>query len=260
MFDLRGKTAIVTGGGKGIGASICRALARAGAHVAVLDIDDENGMQVAEAINDEGFLSTFYHCNIADEQEVSGVFQAAYALGGRLDILVNNAAISHIGDVLSTTEADLDRIYQVNVKSLFFCVQKAIPLLQANNGGSIINMSSIAAVVGLGQRFAYTMSKGAVYSMTFSIAKDYIKDNIRCNAIGPGRVHTPFVDNYLAKNYPGQETEMFARLSKTQPIGRMGNPDEIAAMVLYLASDEAAFVTGSFFPIDGGFQHLNTGG
>jgi 2-keto-3-deoxy-L-fuconate dehydrogenase len=260
MFDLKGKTAIVTGGAKGIGASICMVLARAGAHVAVLDIDDDHGLQVAEQITSEGFQATYYHCNIAEEAEVTVVFQNVFALNNRLDILVNNAGISHIGDVLSTTEADFDRIFQVNVKSLFFCVQKAIPFLQAGKGGCIINMSSIAAVVGLGQRFAYTMSKGAVYSMTFSIAKDYIKDNIRCNAIGPGRVHTPFVDNYLAKNYPGQEDEMFARLSKTQPIGRMGNPDEIAALVLYLASDEAAFVTGSFYPIDGGFQHLNTGG
>lgn len=260
MFDLSGKTAIVTGGGKGIGAAICKALARAGAFVAVLDIDDEYGNLVAESMANEGLEAVFYHCNIADESEVSAVFHSVFAVRNRLDILVNNAAISHIGDVLSTTEADFDRIFHVNVKSLFFCVQNAIPLLQACNGGSIINMSSIAAVVGLGQRFAYTMSKGAVYSMTFSIAKDYIKDNIRCNAIGPGRVHTPFVDNYLAKNYPGQEVEMFARLSQTQPIGRMGTPDEIAALVLYLASDEAAFVTGSFYPIDGGFQHLNTGG
>jgi 2-keto-3-deoxy-L-fuconate dehydrogenase len=260
MFDLSGKTAIVTGGGKGIGAAISKALAGAGAYVAVLDIDDESGIHVAEQITLDGFKAAYYHCNIANEAVVSGVFQNVYALNNRLDILVNNAGISHIGDVLTTTEADFDRIFQVNVKSLFFCVQKAIPFLQASKGGSIINMSSIAAVVGLGQRFAYTMSKGAVYSMTFSIAKDYIKDNIRCNAIGPGRVHTPFVDNYLAHNYPGQEAEMFARLSKTQPIGRMGTPDEIAAMVLYLASDEAAFVTGSFYPIDGGFQHLNTGG
>src|SRR5690606_7864033 len=161
------------------------------------------------------------------QEEVKLVFQRVINQLGHLDILVNNAGISHIGDALSTTEQDMDRIFQVNVKSLFFCVQEAIPYMQKHGGGSIINMCSIAAVVGLGNRFAYTMSKGAVYSMTFSIAKDFLKDNIRCNAIGPGRVHTPFVDNYLANNFPGQEAEMFEKLSKTQPIGRMGNPEEI---------------------------------
>lgn len=258
MFDLSGKSAIVTGGGKGIGAAICKVLANAGASVALLDIDPESAQQVVSQIKNTGGKVQFYYCNVAEAEQVSATFQNVATQFGSIDLLINNAGVSHIGDALSTSQLDLDRLYQINVKSVFLCVQSAIPYLIEAGGGAIINMSSIAAEVGLAQRFAYSMSKGAVQSMTYSIAKDFLAQGIRCNAIGPGRVHTPFVDDYLKKHYPGEEEMMFEKLAKSQPIGRMGEPAEIAALVLYLCSDEARFVTGSFYPIDGGFLRLNT--
>jgi 2-keto-3-deoxy-L-fuconate dehydrogenase len=151
----------------------------------------------------------------------------------------------------------LDRIYNVNVKGVFHSLKEGVELMRAN-GGSIVNLSSIAAHAGISDRFAYSMSKGAVHAMTLSVAKDYLKMGIRCNSISPGRVHTPFVDGFLAKNYPGNEKEMFEALSKTQPIGRMGKPQEIGSLVLYLCSNEASFITGTDFTIDGGFLTLNS--
>ena len=177
---------------------------------------------------------------------------------GKLDILVNNAGISNIGRADTTSEEDFDRVYQVNVKGVYNCLFAAIPLMKANGGGVILNLGSVAALVGLNDRFAYSTSKGAVHAMTLSVAKDYLQDNIRCNSISPARVHTPFVDGFLAKNYPGQEEEMFQKLSKTQPIGRMAKPEEIANLILYLCSDEASFITGTDYPIDGGFVKLNS--
>jgi NAD(P)-dependent dehydrogenase (short-subunit alcohol dehydrogenase family) len=151
----------------------------------------------------------------------------------------------------------MDRLYQVNIKGVYNALHASIPLMQQQGGGVIVNMCSIAALVGLQDRFAYSMTKGAVYAMTLSVARDYLADNIRCNSISPARVHTPFVDGFLAKNYPGKEKEMFEKLSKSQPIGRMAKPEEIAALVLFLASGEAAFITGTDYPIDGGFLKLN---
>jgi NAD(P)-dependent dehydrogenase (short-subunit alcohol dehydrogenase family) len=181
----------------------------------------------------------------------------AFGSIGQLDILVNSAGISHIGKAETTSEADFDKLYQVNVKGVYNCLFAALPLMKKNGGGAILNMSSIAAVVGLPDRFAYSMTKGAVLGMTLSVAKDYLGDRIRCNCISPARVHTPFVDGFLAKNYPGKEQEMFEKLSKTQPIGRMAKPEEIAGLILYLCSDEASFITGCDYPIDGGFIKLN---
>ena len=145
----------------------------------------------------------------------------------------------------------------MNVKGIYNCLHEAIPMMKSS-GGVILNLASIASTVGLPDRFAYSMSKGAVLGMTLSVAKDYIHDGIRCNCISPARVHTPFVDNFLGKNYPGREEEMFEKLSKTQPIGRMAKPLEIAHLILYLCSDEASFITGCDYPIDGGFIKLNT--
>ena len=176
----------------------------------------------------------------------------------RLDILINNAGVSHIGVAETTSEADFDRIYSINIKGVYNCLHAALPYLKRSGGGSVINMTSVAAIVGLPDRFAYSMSKGAVSAMTLSVARDYVDDNIRCNGIAPGRVHTPFVDGFLKKNYPGREQEMFEKLAKTQPLGRMGTPEEIAGLVFYLCSEEAAFITGSIYPIDGGFVSLNT--
>ncbi|MDC0635255.1 SDR family oxidoreductase [Flavobacteriaceae bacterium] len=258
MINLTNKVAIVTGGGKGIGESISRVLAKQGASVHILDIDKENGTHVAESIKTSGKKALFHYCDLTNHDIIGDIFKNIYKQSESLDILINNAGIAHIGNVETTTPNDMDRLYNVNIKSVYSCLHFCVPLMKKSGGGSIVNMASIASVVGLADRFAYTMSKGAMYSLTFSIAKDYVNDNIRCNAVGPGRVHTPLVDNYLKDNYAGQEQEMFEKLSKTQPIGRMGKPEEIANLVAYLCSDEAAFTTGSFYPIDGGFQTLNT--
>jgi 2-keto-3-deoxy-L-fuconate dehydrogenase len=258
IFSLKDKVAIVTGGGNGIGESVCKVLAQQGAIVHFLDIDKENGQRVEKDIQQEQGRAFFHHCDITQHDNVGQIFESSFQQSGSLDILVNNAGIAHIGNVENTTEDDMDRIYAVNIKSVYSCLHFGVRHMKKSGGGSIINMASVASVIGLADRFAYSMSKGAVYTMTFSIAKDYIDDNIRCNAIGPARVHTPFVDGYLKNNYPGKEDEMFEKLSKTQPIGRMGQPSEIAHLVAYLCSDEASFITGSFYPIDGGFLTLNT--
>ena len=190
---------------------------------------------------------------MASQASVKAVFDKIESL----DILINNAGVAHIGNVENTSESDLEHIININIKGVYNCLQAALPLLKKSGGGSIVNMASIAALVGLSDRFAYSMSKGAVYAMTLSVAKDYLKDNIRCNSISPARVHTPFVDGFLAKNYPDNQAEMFEKLSKSQPIGRMAKPEEVAALALYLCSDEASFITGTDYPIDGGFVKLN---
>ncbi len=255
-FDLSGKNAIVTGGGSGIGKAIAVALAGHGAEVAILDLNKENGQHVADNIMTSGGKAVCIGCDVSDIESVNRAFNAA-PVGKHLDILVNNAGIAHIGSVSDTSPDEFDRINRVNVKGVFHCLKAGVDRMKSR-GGSIINISSIAAHVGLSERFAYSMSKGAVHAMTLSVAKDYLSDNIRCNSIAPGRVHTPFVDGYLTKNYPGKEAEMFEALSKTQPIGRMGKPEEIGSLALYLCSDEASFITGSCFSIDGGFITLNT--
>ena len=255
VFDLTRKYAIVTGGGSGIGRAIAKALAANGAEIAILDMDSTKAEEVVQEIIAESGKAACFECNVADEASVVDAFKKA-TIGRSLDILINNAGIAHIGNVENTSPEDLDRIYNVNVKGVFNCLKSGVEYMK-NGGGSIVNLSSIAAHVGLKDRFAYSMSKGAVHAMTLSIAKDYLNNGIRCNSISPGRVHTPFVDGFLAKNYPGNEKEMFEALSKTQPIGRMGKPEEIGALVLYLCSNEASFITGSDFPIDGGFVTLN---
>lgn len=254
-FDLSGKTAIVTGAGSGIGEAIAIALAEQGATVNLFDIDEQRGRKVLQSIIANGGEAHYIHCNVADMESVQQAFEEATS-GRNLDILINNAGIVHIGTAESTSQQDFENVLSVNVKGVFFCLQQAIPHMK-KAGGSIVNVSSVAAYVGIPDRFAYTMSKGAVHGMTLSVAKDYINYNIRCNCIAPARVHTPFVDGFLAKNYPGKEDIMFERLSKTQPIGRMGKPEEIANLVIYLCSEEASFITGSCFPIDGGFITLN---
>jgi len=254
MFSLKGKSAAVTGGGSGIGRAVALVFAQQGATVHILDLSETAARQVAEEINSAGGQARVYACDVSNQQQVTTIFQQI----GPLDILVNNAGISHIGRADNTTEADFERVFNINVKGVYNCLHAAIPVMKAGGGGAILNMSSIAAVAGLTDRFAYSMSKGAVYAMTLSVAKDYIKDKIRCNCISPARVHTPFVDGFLAKNYPGKENEMFAKLSASQPIGRMGKPEEIANLILYLCSDEASFITGSDYPIDGGFLKLSS--
>ncbi|HEX4850460.1 MAG TPA: SDR family oxidoreductase [Puia sp.] len=256
MFGLKGKTAIITGAGSGIGRAIALEFARKEAAVFILDNDDQNGSLVEKEIKKEGANASFKKCNVANQQEVNKIIQEIIETTGSIHILVNNAGIAHVGNAENTNEQDFNRLMEVNVKGMYNCLHAVIPHMK-KAGGCILNMASAAATVGIPDRFAYSATKGAVIGMTLSIAKDYIKHNIRCNSISPGRVHTPFVDGFISKNYPGKEKEMFEKLSKTQPIGRMARPEEIAWLALYLCSDEAAFVTGCDYPIDGGFIKLN---
>lgn len=251
-FSLAGKTAIVTGGGSGIGKAIALAFAESGANVHVLEL---NQQAIDDASNAHEAIQG-HQCDVSKQSQVVEIIdQIANEIG--IDIMVNNAGIAHIGNLESTSEEDLDRVFTVNVKGVYNCMRASIPHMKSK-GGVVLNLASVASSVGIADRFAYSMSKGAVLTMTLSVAKDYVKDNIRCNCISPGRVHTPFVDGFIAKNYPGQEDEMFEKLSATQPIGRMGKPEEVANLAVFLCSDEAAFITGTDYPIDGGFIKLNT--
>jgi NAD(P)-dependent dehydrogenase (short-subunit alcohol dehydrogenase family) len=252
MFRLDGKVAAVTGAGSGIGAAIAETFAQQGARVFVLELDDEAGAETVARIRASNGSAEPVACNVSQAASVAAAFEHIEADAGRLDILVNNAGIAHIGTVESTTEADLDRLYEVNVKGLHLCSQAGVRLMLKSNGGAILNLASIASLIGLTDRFAYSMSKGAVLAMTRSIAVDYVKQGIRCNCVAPARVPTPFVDGYLLSTYPGREQEMFQQLSEYQPLGRMGRPDEVASLALYLCSDEASFITGQCYPIDGG--------
>jgi 2-keto-3-deoxy-L-fuconate dehydrogenase len=233
MFSLKNKKVVITGGGSGIGKAIALLFAQQGAEVHIIELTAANGTSTAEAIATNGNKAFVHVCNVASRQEVIDTF----AKIGSLHILVNNAGIAHVGKADTTSEEDFDRIMAVNVKGVFNCL--------------------FAAWVGLPDRFAYSTAKGAVMAMTLSVARDYVGEKIRCNSISPARVHTPFVDGFISKNYPGNEKEMFDKLSKTQPVGRMAQPEEIAALALYLCSDEASFITGSDYPIDGGFIKLN---
>jgi len=252
VFQLTGQVAIVTGGGSGIGEAIARLFAKQGAQVIVLDLDPKAAEATCESIQAEGGHADSLTCDIANSDQVAEVFARIVAARQRIDILVNNAGIAHVGTIEQTTDADLDELYRVNVKGVFLCARAAVPIMRRQGGGVILNMASIASLVGLADRFAYSMSKGAVLTMTRSIAVDYMKDKIRCNCICPARVHTPFVDQYLAKHYAGREQEMFQKLSAYQPIGRMGTAEEVAVLALYLCSAEASFITGQAYPIDGG--------
>nr|WP_315155454.1 SDR family oxidoreductase [uncultured Flavobacterium sp.] len=253
MFSLQNKKAVVTGGGSGIGRAIATLFAKQGAEVHIIDLTIESAQEAVHDIKQLGGKVHSYACNVADQKEVVETFEKI----GNINILINNAGIAHVGKVDTTPEADFDRVMNVNVKGVYNCLYAAIPQFRLSNGGVILNMASIASWVGIPDRFAYSTAKGAVMAMTLSVAKDYINEGIRCNSISPARVHTPFVDGFINKNYPGKEAEIFEKLSKSQPIGRMGKPDEVAALALYLCSDEAGFITGSDYPIDGGFIKLN---
>ncbi|MEJ7679393.1 MAG: SDR family oxidoreductase [Segetibacter sp.] len=254
MFKLDGKIAAVTGGGSGIGRAVAKIFSKQGAIVHIIDISEENAQQVLAEIESGRGKAFAYACDVSNQQQVNEVFQKITGI----NVLVNNAGIAHIGNAENTTEEDFERIFRVNVKGIYNCLHAAVPMMKANGGGAIVNLSSIAALIGLNDRFAYSMSKGAVHAMSLSVAKDYLHANIRSNTISPARVHTPFVDGFLAKNYPDKEQEMFEKLSKSQPIGRMGTVEEIANLILYLSSDEASFITGNDYAIDGGSVKLNS--
>ena len=254
-FRLDGKTVIVTGGASGIGRAIALRFATSGARVYVIDIRAREAEETVREIVDAGGQASAHECDVTNQDEVRATFHAL-AKRGRIHTLVNNAGISHIGKLETTTEQDFDRVFEVNVKGFYNCMLAAVEHMKANGGGVILNMASIAGSSGLADRFAYSTSKGAVIAMTYSVAKDYLACNIRCNCISPARVHTPFVDGYLRKHYPGRETEMFGELSHSQPIGRMAEPYEVASLALYLCSDEASFLTGVDYPLDGGFFNL----
>lgn len=257
MFNLQHKIAAITGGGSGIGRAIAELFAAQGAQVFILELNALAGEDTAKQIESKGGKAKTFTCNVSEQAQVKHVLSTIAEDAGRIDILVNCAGISHIGRLDTTTEEDFDRIFKVNVKGVYNAMAGVIGQMIKQGGGVILNLASIAGSMGLSDRFAYSTSKGAILSMTFSVARDYIKHNVRCNCISPARVHTAFVDGFLTKNYPGQEKEMFEKLSKAQPIGRMGKPEEIAALALYLCSDEAAFVTGTDYPIDGGYIKLS---
>jgi 2-keto-3-deoxy-L-fuconate dehydrogenase len=257
-FSLHGKVAVVTGAGSGIGKAIAIKFAQHGSIVCVLDVNEKNAVDTVNELADKNLHAKAYPCDVTKQQHVIEVMNAIAKEHHRIDILANSAGIAHIGKLDTTPEADFDKLFQVNVKGVYNSMYAAVPYMKEKKHGVILNIASVAATVGIADRFAYSMTKGAVLTMTLSVAKDYVKEGIRCNSISPGRVHTPFVDGFLKANYPGKEDEMFDKLSKTQPIGRMAEPEEIANLALYLCSDEASFITGTDYPIDGGFIKLNT--
>jgi 2-keto-3-deoxy-L-fuconate dehydrogenase len=253
MFRLDGKVAAITGGGSGIGRAVSKLFAQQGAAVHIVDLSKENAQPVLEEIESEGGKAFVHTCDVSNQQQVNEVFQKIEGL----NILVNNAGVAHVGNVVNTNEEDFDRVYKINVKGAYNCLHAAVPIMINNGGGAIVNLSSIAALIGIVDRFAYSMSKGAIHAMSLSVARDFLNAGIRSNTISPARVHTPFVDGFIAKNYPGKEQEMFDKLSKSQPIGRMGTVEEVAKLILFLSSDDASFITGNDYSIDGGFIKLN---
>ena len=247
-FRFLGRAALVTGAGSGIGRAIALRLAAEGAETLILEARAEPGEAVATEIREAGGRARVIVADVADTDAMRGAFAGV----DRLHLLVNNAGIAHVGSVLDTMPADFDRVCAVNVKGVYHGLHFGVPKLLASGGGAIVNLASIASKLGLADRFAYGMSKGAVMTMTLSVARDLVGRGVRCNCVCPARVHTPVVDGFLARNYPGREQEMFDQLSAAQPIGRMGRPEEVAALVAFLCSDEAAFITGSAYDIDGG--------
>lgn len=250
---MKNKTILITGGASGIGLAMVQKFAAEGCHVFFIDTNHTEGTKLQIEVQEKGYTVKFLEGSIASYSEIEKLISQ---IPGKIETLINNAGISHIGKVENTSEEDFDRLFEVNVKGMFNCIKAALPKLKEGGGGSILNMCSVAATIGIPDRFAYSMTKGAALSMTLSVARDYVADGIRCNCLSPGRVHTPFVDGFLTKNYPGQEKEMFEKLAATQPIGRMGTPEEIADLAYFISSEAGGFITGANFNIDGGFMGL----
>ena len=253
MSKLEGKIAVVTGGGSGIGQAIAELFAHEGAIVHIIDLNAEGGNKVVQNITSQGRQAFLHVCSVSSQSDLMKEIDSI----GKVDILVNNAGIAHVGNLENCPAQDFDKVFDVNVKGAYNALYACVSKMKQQGGGVILNLASIAALVGISDRFAYSMSKGAIYAMSMSVARDYMKYNIRSNSISPARVHTPFVDGFISKNYPGKEAEMFEKLSDSQPIGRMAKPEEIAKLALFLCSDDAAFITGNDYPIDGGFVKLN---
>jgi 2-keto-3-deoxy-L-fuconate dehydrogenase len=250
--SLAGKVSLVTGGASGIGAATVRAFAAEGATVYAADLDAAGAERLAAELRETGADVTGLGLDVAASSAVDAAFRSVVERSGRVDALVNSAGVAHVGNLLDTAESDLDRLYAVNVKGTINACRAAVREMIGHGGGTIVNLASIASVIGLADRFAYTMTKGAVHALTRSIAIDYMKQGVRCNCICPTRVHTPFVDGFIKKNYPGREAEMFQKLSEYQPMGRMAKPEEVAAMALFLSTDASSFITGHAMPVDGG--------
>jgi NAD(P)-dependent dehydrogenase (short-subunit alcohol dehydrogenase family) len=253
IFSLKNKVVIITGGSSGIGRAISILFAQQGAEVHIFDLQSPLSDETISEVKQFNISSNFHPVDITNETLVLDEINSLE----KIDILINNAGIAQIGNVENTSSEDFQKIFDVNVKGAFNCIKAVIPNMVSHQSGVILNMASVASSVGIPDRFGYSMTKGAIKSMTQSIAKDYISKGIRCNCISPARVHTPFVDGFIAKNYPNNQDEMFQKLSASQPIGRMAKPIEIAHLALYLCSDEASFATGCDYPLDGGFLHLN---
>ena len=247
---------MITGGASGIGRAIAISFAQAGASVHILEVDRPSAEETVSNIRSQGGSAEWHLCDVSNQSQVKEVF---CKIGGRqpVHILVNNAGIAHVGKLETTSDEDFERIFRINVKGVYNCMYAAIDFMKAAGGGVILNLASIAAIAGLADRFAYSMSKGAVLTMTYSVARDYVAHDIRCNCISPARVHTPFVDGFVHKNYPGREQDMLQKLAESQPIGRMAQPEEVASLALFLCSDAASFITGTNYPIDGGFLNLH---
>ena len=258
MTRLTEETAIVTGGGKGIGQAIARRFGQEGARVAIWEQDEEASKATTDEITKDGDSAIQVACDVTNPESISSALRQTAEELGAPSILVNNAGIAHVGTATNTSEEDFDRIMKVNAKGAFLCLQAVLPVMVENGGGAVLNLASIASKLGIADRFAYSASKGAILAMTLSVAKDYIEQGIRCNCVCPGRVHTPFVDGFLEKYYPGEdERELkFKELSEYQPIGRMGKPEEIANLAAFLCSEEASFITGGAYDVDGGTMNL----
>jgi len=253
-MEANKKTVVITGGGSGIGRAMACKFFEKGYFVFVLDLSLDSA---------KGTLDQFEHnagmaiqCDVSSKESIENATKIILKSTEVINAWINNAGISHIGNVLNTSEEDLDRLYQVNIKGVYFGMQSALEKMLEQGYGVILNMASIASKLGIDDRFAYSMTKGAVHSMSLSVAKDYVNKGIRCNTICPARIHTPFVDGFIEKNYPDNKEEVFENLSKYQPIGRMGQPSEVANLAYFLCSDEASFITGSSYDIDGGVTQL----
>jgi 2-keto-3-deoxy-L-fuconate dehydrogenase len=252
MFSLHNKTALVTGAGSGIGQAIAELFAEAEAYVFVTDRDEKAGRETAVALR-QRFTGRveFLRLDVTNEEDCARVSHHVLLHHKRLDILVNNAGIGHVGTMLRTTGPDLDRLYSVNVRGVFNVTRSFLPSMIERRKGSIINLASVGGTTAVRDRLAYCTTKFAVVGLTKCLALDHARDGVRCNCICPGRVETPFVTARL-REYPDPK-RAYEEMSMTQALGRMGRPEEIAAAALYLASDEAAFITGSTLMIDGGW-------